>query len=96
MDADKILASTLAGYKTHAERVALRCALGDAATICDQIARDIRAENKTRGGTTTKRGLELSDIAKKCGDDIWAMREKIDVPQNSKSPYGPQATRSEI
>jgi hypothetical protein len=96
MDADKILASSLQSYKTREERAALRCALGDAAALCDAINRDIRAEHKTKREAISKRGLELSEVARKCGDAIWAMREKIDVPQNSKSPYGPQATRSEI
>jgi len=78
-----MLNMALDGYKTPRERAALRCALGDAAALCDGLAREIAAENKGRGGkgAVTKRGLELEAIAKRCGDAIWAMREKINVPQ---------------
>ena len=78
-----LLNMALDGYKTAGERAALRCALGDAASICDGLARVIAAENRGRGGkgAVTKRGLELEAVAKRCGDAIWAMREKIDVPR---------------
>jgi hypothetical protein len=80
-----LLNMALDGYKTAGERAALRCALGDAAAICDGLARVIAAENRGRGGkgAVTKRGLELEAVAKRCGDAIWAMREKIDVPQHT-------------
>ena len=69
-------------YKTHGERAALRCALGDAAALCDGLAREIAAENTVRGAgrTVTKRGLALEAIAKRCGDAIWKMRESVTMP----------------
>jgi len=78
----RILNMALDGYKSRNERAALRCALGDAAALCDGIARDIAAENRGRNskGAVTKLGLKLEAIAKRCGDAILAMREKIDVP----------------
>lgn len=79
-----LLNMALDGYKTPGERAALRCALGDAASICDGLARVIAAESRGRGGkgAVTKRGLELEAVAKRCGDAIWAMRERIDVPHS--------------
>lgn len=76
-----LLNMALDGYKTAGERAALRCALGDAAALCDGLAREIAAENRGRGGkgAVTKLGLKLEAIAKRCGDEIWAMREKINV-----------------
>lgn len=79
-----MLNMALEGYKTMGERAALRCALGDAAALCDGLAREIASENRGRGGkgAVTKLGLRLEEIAKRCADEIWAMREKIDVPQS--------------
>lgn len=78
---DRWLAHAMSAYSTSEGRAALRCALGDAAALCDGIARDIAAENRGRGGkgAVTKCGLELEAIAKRCGDAIWAMREKIEA-----------------
>lgn len=78
-----LLNMALDGYKTAGERAALRCALGDAAALCDGLAREIAAENRGRGGkgAVTKVGLKLESIAKRCGDEIWAMREKIGAPR---------------
>jgi hypothetical protein len=77
-----MLNMALDGYKTQGERAALRCALGDAVALCDGLARDIAAENRGRGGkgAVTKLGLKLEAVAKRCADEIWAMREKIHVP----------------
>jgi hypothetical protein len=77
--ADDLAKSSQAVYQAHSERAALRCALGDAAALCDGLSRDIAAENRGYGGKgpVTKRGLELEAIAKRCADAIWAMREKI-------------------
>ena len=74
-----MLNMALEGYKTDRERAALRCALGDAAALCDGLAREIAAENRGRDGkgAVTHLGLKLEEIAKRCADEIWAMREKI-------------------
>jgi hypothetical protein len=73
---EKILPTTLATYRTRAERVAIRCALGDAAALCDCIAGQIAIANRGRGGkgAVTKRGSELEAMAKRCADAIWQMR----------------------
>lgn len=80
---EKMLNVALDSYKSPRERAAMRSALGDAAALCDGLSRDIAAENRGRNGkgAVTKRGLELEAIAKRCGDAIWAMREKIEVHQ---------------
>lgn len=70
-------------YRTPEERAALRCALSDAASLCDTLTKDIAAENRGNHGrgATTKRGRELAAVAKRCGDTIWALRDKITVPR---------------
>lgn len=78
--AEKMVVHSTKIYATRVERAALRCALGDAAHLCDAIMREIASEWKGRGGVTKKRGQELAEIAKRCGDEIWKMREKIEVP----------------
>lgn len=74
----QLLKGTLLVYKEHGERAALRCALGDAAHLCDAIARQIEAANPGRKrGSVSGPGVELAAVAKRCGDTIWAMRDKI-------------------
>ena len=79
----RMLNIALDTYKTAKERAAMRSAFGDAAALCDGLARDIADENRGRGGkgAVTKLGLKLEAIAKRCGDEIWNMREQIDVPR---------------
>lgn len=77
---ERIMAFSLSAYPTLEHRAAMRGALGDAAGLCDALARDIAAENSSRG-RVTKRGQQLEAIAKRCGDAIWAMREKVHVPR---------------
>lgn len=76
---DKMVALSMKSYQTSGERGALRCALGDAAALCDKLATVAEQRNRTRrgAGPTNKHGRELSAIIKRCGDAIWAMREKI-------------------
>lgn len=75
--------SSMATYTSRQERAALRCALSDAAHLCDAVARDI--ENRfRRRKTVTKAGQEMATIAKMCGDAIWQMREQISVPQGTE------------
>lgn len=90
---DRILRSTLAAHPTRSERVALRCALGDASVICDLLAQTILIEHYGRNGrgATTKLGKELFTVAKRCGDAIWAVREKIDVSEVVASRPDPNA-----
>ena len=63
------------------ERTKIRCAIGDAACLCEGIARDVAAENRGRNGrgAVTKLGLQLEAVAKRCSDTIWAMRKKVEV-----------------
>lgn len=65
-------------HPTRAGRAALRCALGDAAAICNLIARQAEAQNQgRRKGSVSEIGAALSATAKLCGDKIWAMRADI-------------------
>jgi hypothetical protein len=60
--------------------VALRCALADAAHMCDAVAKDILDEYTTPGyKIPRKRGREIALAMKRAGDAIWQMREKIKV-----------------
>jgi len=59
----------------------MRCALGDAAALCDRIADQIGQQNRVRGGKISKHGQELAAIAKQCGDAIFAMRGNVTVPR---------------
>ena len=73
---DAMLRASLDAYPERTERAALRCGLSDASAICDIIARKLMEEN--RG---SMRGQRLAAIAKRCGDEIWQYRERIDVPR---------------
>ncbi len=77
-----LLGPSLTTYTSRTERAALRSALGDAAGLCDWIARDIVQEHRGNHGkgATTKRGRELEAVAKRCADAIWALRDHIKVP----------------
>jgi hypothetical protein len=75
----KMLKAALNTYQTTEERAALRCALGDAAALADTLALQIENENRTARGHVTKHGRALAAAVRRAGDDIWAMREKIDV-----------------
>ena len=72
-------------YQTHGERSAMRCVLGDAAALLDALARDIAAENRGRNGkgAVTKLGLQLEEIAKRCADQVWLLREEITHPSRA-------------
>ena len=58
---------------------ALRCALGDAAALCDALSDEIIEEGTSRGHIK-KRAQEDAALVKRCADLIWAMREKIKRP----------------
>lgn len=73
----KMLKVAMSTYSEHAERAALRCALSDAAHLCDALARDVLYETRSKRGHHTKRGRELAVIAERCGNAIWAMRELV-------------------
>lgn len=68
-------------YTSHNERAAMRCALGDAAALCDSLAKEVAHTNRGRRGRgpVTKQGEQLALIAKRCADEIWSMREKIET-----------------
>lgn len=83
-EAERRLLSVSCGtYKTHGERSAMRCALGDAAALCDAIAVDVTDEYRGRGGVIKKHGQELAQVLAHAASLIWAMREKIEVPKQS-------------
>lgn len=78
--AKKMAEHSMSVYDTGKERSALRCEAGDAAHLCDAVARWIGEQHRVRGGRISKRGQELQAIAKLCGDEIWKMRDLIKHP----------------
>ena len=81
---ESLITSSMRTYVKRKERAAMRCGLGDAAALCDAIARDLLAENGLSRGQSTKLGQQLATIAKRCGDAIWAMREKVTILPDSE------------
>jgi hypothetical protein len=90
--AKKLIGVSMRAYTERQERAAMRCAMGDAAALCDAIAREMAARSRGRGGkgAVTKQGLILEAVAKRCADAIWAMREMIDVPSASAPTEEPK------
>lgn len=68
------LATSLRIYPERTYRIGMRSALMDAATLCDLIAEQI-----TLSGRSSKDRRASAAVAKRCGDAIMAMREKVDV-----------------
>jgi len=97
--AERYAASSMRVHRTDDGRAAMRCALGDAAALCDAISRDIAAENRSRGGkgAVTKLGLQLAAVADRCGDAIWGMRDLITFMgwREQRSAQGIEAQRAE-
>jgi hypothetical protein len=59
---------------------ALRCALANAAHMCDAVAKDILEEYTTLGyKVPRKRGREIALAMKRAGDAIWQLRGKVKV-----------------
>lgn len=77
--AAKMVQAAMSIYQSRPERAAMRCALGDAAGLCDALARAIEADNKGNHGkgAITKQGQDRAAIARRCGDAIWQMRELV-------------------
>jgi hypothetical protein len=61
----------------------MRDALYNAAALCDAIAREIAAANTYGRGRVTRSGRQMEVIANRCGDQIWAMRNKVEVPDET-------------
>jgi|SRR5712671_2314706 len=76
---ERIIAASLNAYRSPEERAAMRGALEDAAHLCDAIAADV----STKRGRTSKQRLKLGYAAKRCGDAIWAMREKVRLDERT-------------
>lgn len=76
---DALIVPSLTTHFGTAPRAAMRCGLSDASAICDILERDFLAEYTTKSGYIKKRGRELAAIAKRCGDQIWAYRESVNV-----------------
>lgn len=80
-----MIASSMRTYPEHTERAALRCAMGDAAHICDMLAAQMLEDTRGRGGkgAHTILGKQLSAAMKTCGDKIWALRDQINVKDSA-------------
>src|SRR5262249_28455553 len=63
----------------HAEtRAAIRSALGDAAHLCDALARDIEdAHRSKRGQYIRQEGQALAAAMRQAGDMFWQFRECV-------------------
>lgn len=69
-------------YREPRERAALRCALGDAAHLCDLIRREIEANNPGRKrGSVSSIGQAMAANVEDAASMIWQMREMIEVPR---------------
>lgn len=57
---------------------ALRCALANAAHMCDAVAKDILDEHTGPGRKRPrKRGSDIAAAMKRAGDAIWQLRDKV-------------------
>ena len=73
-----LLDTDLRTYQDRGQRVAIRAALGDAAGLCDFMAAEIVAQNNHRG-RVNRRIRDLEAAFKRCGDEIWRMRDQVKV-----------------
>jgi hypothetical protein len=70
-------------YATPEARAALRCALGDAAHLCDALAKNIEIANPgRRRGSVSTAGRFAAWQVHGAGSTIWRMRELIEVPSS--------------
>jgi len=64
--------------------IALRCALANAAHMCDAVAKDILDEHTGPGRKRPrKRGRDIAAAMKRAGDAIWQLRGKVKVNDSS-------------
>ncbi|SHK23653.1 hypothetical protein SAMN02745194_04513 [Roseomonas rosea] len=75
--ASSLLATSLGLYSGQDARVGMRSGMGDAATLCDEIAEEIAL-----GGRPSQRRAELAAVATRCADAIEAMRAQVEVPRD--------------
>lgn len=71
----RVMACSLRVYPSAEQRGPLRGGLGDAAAICDLIAKEIAA-----GGRPSKLRREMADVATRCANEIWLARDEVEVP----------------
>ncbi len=74
---ERIMALSLAAYRTRDQRVAMRGALGDAAALCDALAKAQLGPSPPKRTNAQMRAILAA--MKACGDAIWEMREKVPV-----------------
>ena len=74
---DAIMNADMTTYRTRETRVALRAALGSAAGLCDAMAKELEYQNKGRGGHLNKEVVAMSNAFRRCGDEIWRMRDRV-------------------
>jgi hypothetical protein len=64
----------------RARAIARRAAMREMAEICDGFAKELEIGNPGRKrGSVSHAGKTLADVAKQCGDKIWAIRDKVKV-----------------
>lgn len=82
----EMAASAQRHYQTPRERAAMRCALSDAAHLCDAIAASVIKNNPGRQKEgVSQQGEAMLLAVRRCADMIWAMRAEI-TTANSDSP----------
>ena len=74
----KLLEVALRMYHRPEQRVAMRGALGDAASLLDAMADEVGNDGRVRG-RIKKEALAQSVLLSRAADRICAMRDKIEV-----------------
>ena len=78
---DEIIDRALRLHPTREGRSGIRSGLGDAASICDLVAKRIEKANPGRGKNSVSQvGQEIATAVRRAGDEIMAVRDRIDVP----------------
>ena len=75
---DQILRAGLSVYWGRNERAAMRSGMGDAAGLCDAMADELLAQQP---GRPSKAVREMAAGFRRCGDEIWRMRDRVEVPR---------------
>lgn len=81
-DLEKAMAEMLAHIEAmHLTREgSVRCGLGDAATICDLLRKQIEASHRGRTrGSVSKEGQIAAAAIQLCADTIWTQYQRVKV-----------------
>ena len=80
---DEIVDRALRLHPTREGRSGIRSGLGDAASICDLVAKSVERANPGRGKDSVSQvGQAIAHAIRSAGDKIMAVRDRIDVPRS--------------